>query len=80
MPYVVPTGREPGLAAGTALGGDRELRLALAGDTMLGREAGSVLHDLGVFLDNYATHPLLRNDLGLMFVETLDERGLKGVR
>ena len=34
-----------------------------------------VLFDLGDFLDDYAVHPLLRNDLGLLFVVTMDRRG-----
>jgi poly-gamma-glutamate capsule biosynthesis protein CapA/YwtB (metallophosphatase superfamily) len=37
--------------------------------------AGNVLYDLGDFLDDYATDPVLRNDLGLLFLVTLDERG-----
>jgi len=37
--------------------------------------AGPVLYDLGDFLDDYATDPVLRNDLGLLFLVTLDERG-----
>jgi poly-gamma-glutamate synthesis protein (capsule biosynthesis protein) len=36
---------------------------------------GPVLYDLGDFLDDYATDPLLRNDLGLLFLVELDERG-----
>jgi poly-gamma-glutamate synthesis protein (capsule biosynthesis protein) len=36
---------------------------------------GPVLFDLGDFLDDYAVHPRLRNDLGLLFLVTLDERG-----
>jgi poly-gamma-glutamate synthesis protein (capsule biosynthesis protein) len=36
---------------------------------------GRVLYDLGDFVDDYATHPVLRNDLGLLFLLTLDERG-----
>lgn len=35
---------------------------------------GPVLYDLGDFIDDYATHPLLRNDLGLLFLLTLDRR------
>jgi poly-gamma-glutamate capsule biosynthesis protein CapA/YwtB (metallophosphatase superfamily) len=31
-----------------------------------------VLYDLGDFLDDYATHPQLRNDLGLLWLVTLD--------
>jgi Bacterial capsule synthesis protein PGA_cap len=37
--------------------------------------SGRVLYDLGDFIDDYATHPMLRNDLGLFFLVTLDERG-----
>ena len=34
--------------------------------------SGRVLYDLGDFLDDYAVDPLLRNDLGLLFLVTLD--------
>jgi poly-gamma-glutamate synthesis protein (capsule biosynthesis protein) len=34
---------------------------------------GSVLYDLGDFVDDYATDPVLRNDLGLFFLITLEE-------
>jgi poly-gamma-glutamate synthesis protein (capsule biosynthesis protein) len=37
--------------------------------------AGRVLYDLGDFLDDYAVDPAMRNDLGLLFLVTLDERG-----
>lgn len=37
---------------------------------------GSVLYDLGDFIDDYATDPQLRNDLGLLFVANIDVRGL----
>jgi len=37
--------------------------------------AGRVLYDLGDFLDDYAVHPVLRNDLGLLFLVTLDGSG-----
>jgi poly-gamma-glutamate capsule biosynthesis protein CapA/YwtB (metallophosphatase superfamily) len=37
--------------------------------------AGRVLFDLGDFLDDYAVDPELRNDLGLLFLVTLDEGG-----
>jgi poly-gamma-glutamate synthesis protein (capsule biosynthesis protein) len=37
--------------------------------------AGRVLYDLGDFLDDYAVDPVLRNDLGLLFLVRLDERG-----
>jgi len=35
--------------------------------------AGRVLYDLGDFIDDYATDPALRNDLGLLFLITIDE-------
>jgi poly-gamma-glutamate synthesis protein (capsule biosynthesis protein) len=34
-----------------------------------------MLYDLGDFVDDYAVDPELRNDLGLLFLVTLDERG-----
>jgi poly-gamma-glutamate synthesis protein (capsule biosynthesis protein) len=37
--------------------------------------AGRILYDLGDFLDDYATDPDLRNDLGLLFLVTLDRDG-----
>ena len=37
--------------------------------------AGSVLFDLGDFIDDYAVDPLLRNDLGLLFIVDLDAGG-----
>jgi poly-gamma-glutamate synthesis protein (capsule biosynthesis protein) len=36
---------------------------------------GSTLYDLGDFVDDYRTDPVLRNDLGLLFLVTLDEQG-----
>lgn len=36
---------------------------------------GRVLFDLGGFIDDYAVNPILRNDLGLLWLVTLDERG-----
>jgi poly-gamma-glutamate capsule biosynthesis protein CapA/YwtB (metallophosphatase superfamily) len=36
---------------------------------------GAVLYDLGDFLDDYAVHQALRNDLGLLFLVTLDAGG-----
>jgi poly-gamma-glutamate capsule biosynthesis protein CapA/YwtB (metallophosphatase superfamily) len=41
--------------------------------------AGRVLYDLGDFLDDYAVDPVLRNDLGLLFLVRLDERGPRGL-
>jgi poly-gamma-glutamate capsule biosynthesis protein CapA/YwtB (metallophosphatase superfamily) len=37
--------------------------------------ADRVLYDLGDFLDDYRVDPRLRNDLGLLFLVTLDGRG-----
>jgi poly-gamma-glutamate capsule biosynthesis protein CapA/YwtB (metallophosphatase superfamily) len=37
--------------------------------------AGQVLYDLGDFLDDYRVHPGLRNDLGQLFLVTLDGHG-----
>jgi poly-gamma-glutamate synthesis protein (capsule biosynthesis protein) len=37
--------------------------------------ARPVLYDLGDFLDDYAVDPVLRNDLGLLWLVTLAERG-----
>jgi poly-gamma-glutamate synthesis protein (capsule biosynthesis protein) len=36
---------------------------------------GPVLYDLGDFVDDYATHPTLHNDLGLLFLLTLGADG-----
>lgn len=36
---------------------------------------GSVLYDLGDFVDDYAVDPDLRNDLGLLFLVSFDELG-----
>ena len=36
---------------------------------------GRVLFDLGDFIDDYAVDPVLRNDLGLLFLVTLDQSG-----
>jgi poly-gamma-glutamate capsule biosynthesis protein CapA/YwtB (metallophosphatase superfamily) len=41
--------------------------------------SGRVLYDLGDFLDDYAVDAQLRNDLGLLFLVTLDERGPRAV-
>jgi poly-gamma-glutamate capsule biosynthesis protein CapA/YwtB (metallophosphatase superfamily) len=41
--------------------------------------AGRVLYDLGDFLDDYAVDPRLRNDLGLLFLVTLDQHGPVGL-
>jgi poly-gamma-glutamate capsule biosynthesis protein CapA/YwtB (metallophosphatase superfamily) len=37
--------------------------------------ADRVLYDLGDFLDDYRVDPLMRNDLGLLFLVTLDAAG-----
>jgi poly-gamma-glutamate synthesis protein (capsule biosynthesis protein) len=36
--------------------------------------ADAILYDVGDFIDDYATDPVLRNDLGLLFLVTFDER------
>jgi poly-gamma-glutamate synthesis protein (capsule biosynthesis protein) len=41
--------------------------------------AGRVLYDLGDFVDDYAVDPELRNDLGLLWLVTVDERGPRRV-
>jgi len=40
---------------------------------------GRVLYDLGDFLDDYAVDPRLRNDLGLLFLVTVDGGGPVGL-
>jgi poly-gamma-glutamate synthesis protein (capsule biosynthesis protein) len=40
---------------------------------------GRVLFDLGDFLDDYAVHPYLRNDLSLLWLVTLDAGGPRRV-
>jgi Bacterial capsule synthesis protein PGA_cap len=37
--------------------------------------SGRTLFDLGDFIDDYAVHPQLRNDLGLLWLITLDASG-----
>lgn len=44
-----------------------------------GVSAGPVLHDLGDFVDDYATHEILRNDLGLLWRVTLEEGGVSRI-
>lgn len=58
-------------------------RLAAAGATLVAGSSahvvqgvgGRALYDLGDFLDDYAVDPVLRNDLGLLWLVTLDEHG-----
>ena len=38
-----------------------------------------ICYDLGDFVDDYLVHPELRNDLGLLFIATLEEDGAAGV-
>jgi poly-gamma-glutamate synthesis protein (capsule biosynthesis protein) len=40
---------------------------------------GRVLYDLGDFLDDYAVDSTLRNDLGLLFLVTLDARAVRRI-
>jgi len=42
--------------------------------------AGRVLFDLGDFLDDYAVHPLLRNDLGLVWIVEIAGGGPQRIR
>ncbi len=57
--------------------------LRTAGATLIAGHSAHVFHgvepgilfDLGDFLDDYAVDPVLRNDLGLLFLVTLDRRG-----
>jgi hypothetical protein len=42
--------------------------------------APRVLFDLGDFLDDYAVHPELRNDLGLLWLVDLDRTGPRRIR
>ncbi|HCU94294.1 MAG TPA: poly-gamma-glutamate biosynthesis protein [Actinobacteria bacterium] len=37
--------------------------------------AGRIFYDLGDFIDDYALDPALRNDLSLLYLVTVDERG-----
>lgn len=41
--------------------------------------AGRVLFDLGDFVDDYANDPLLRNDLGLLWLVNFDEDGPRSI-
>jgi hypothetical protein len=41
--------------------------------------APPVLYDLGDFLDDYAVHPALRNDLGILCLVTIDRSGPRRV-
>jgi poly-gamma-glutamate capsule biosynthesis protein CapA/YwtB (metallophosphatase superfamily) len=41
--------------------------------------AGRVLYDLGDFVDDYAVHPELRNDLGMLFLVELEPSGAREV-
>jgi poly-gamma-glutamate capsule biosynthesis protein CapA/YwtB (metallophosphatase superfamily) len=61
--------------------------LVAAGATLIAGHSAHVFHgvcqhvlfDLGDFLDDYATDPRLRNDLGLLWLVELDQAGLRGV-
>jgi poly-gamma-glutamate synthesis protein (capsule biosynthesis protein) len=67
VPHVLSAGRELLRAGATLVAGH-------SAHVFHGVQ-GRVLFDLGDFLDDYAVDPALRNDLGLVFVVTLDERG-----
>jgi poly-gamma-glutamate capsule biosynthesis protein CapA/YwtB (metallophosphatase superfamily) len=44
------------------------------------RPGAAVLYDLGGFIDDYAVHPWLRNDLGLLWTVTLGPAGVERVQ
>jgi hypothetical protein len=58
-----------------------------AGATLVAGHSAHVVHgavpggifDLGDFVDDYAVDPVLRNDLGLLFLVELDARGVAGL-
>jgi poly-gamma-glutamate capsule biosynthesis protein CapA/YwtB (metallophosphatase superfamily) len=62
---------------------DAAAALHAAGATLVAGHSAHVFHgvedgtlyDLGDFLDDYAVHPNLRNDLGLLFLVELDRQG-----
>ena len=70
-----------------SLGPPRAALLAAGATLVAGHSAhvfhgveGPVLYDLGDFIDDYAVDPRLRNDLGLLWLVTLDEQGPPGSR
>ena len=68
-----PPGEDPRCSSGAARAG----ATVVAGHSahVFHGIEGPVLYDLGDFVDDYATHPVLRNDLGLLFLLTLDAHG-----
>jgi poly-gamma-glutamate synthesis protein (capsule biosynthesis protein) len=62
--------------------------LVAAGATLVAGHSAHVFHgvappvlfDLGDFLDDYATHPELRNDLGLLWLVDLESTGPRRIR
>jgi poly-gamma-glutamate capsule biosynthesis protein CapA/YwtB (metallophosphatase superfamily) len=78
-PNMAPSPLPPVRTAARAL---REAGAALVAGTsahVFQGVEGNVLYDLGDFLDDYATHPLLRNDHGLLFVVELEPDGLRRI-
>jgi poly-gamma-glutamate synthesis protein (capsule biosynthesis protein) len=67
LPYVRAAARELREAGATVVAGT-------SAHVFQGVE-GNVLYDLGDFLDDYARDPVLRNDLGLLFLVELDSDG-----
>jgi hypothetical protein len=62
----------------TAAGELREARAALVASTsphVFHGVEGNALYDLGDFLDDYARDPVVRNDLGLLFLVELEPDG-----
>ena len=60
-------------AAGELVAGGASLVAGHSAHVFHGAQ-GPVLFDLGDFLDDYAVDPAVRNDLGLLFFVTIDER------
>jgi poly-gamma-glutamate capsule biosynthesis protein CapA/YwtB (metallophosphatase superfamily) len=71
LPYVRAAARQ-------LLGGGATLVAGHSAHVFHGVVPG-VLYDLGDFLDDYAVDRVLRNDLGLLFLVDLDERGASAV-
>jgi poly-gamma-glutamate synthesis protein (capsule biosynthesis protein) len=67
LPYVRRAAHELRAAGATLIAGH-------SAHVFHGVEPG-ILYDLGDFIDDYAVNPRLRNDLGLLFLVTLDEHG-----
>jgi poly-gamma-glutamate capsule biosynthesis protein CapA/YwtB (metallophosphatase superfamily) len=74
-PNMVPTPVPHVRAAGRALVSAGATVVAGHSAHVFHAVEGPVLYDLGDFIDDYAVQPLLRNDLGLLFLLTVDSAG-----